>query len=444
MVSTAEVPFAGPDATPPIDEPAPGPTEGQAEGQAAVAFDGPSSDRRLELGLALRGLVAPAIRSLAYWLPGPQRRRRRRHDEAGIPMPGPSLWSAAHVALDEVVLGGFMLVRRPPSEASFFRIRREVDDARALYERRGWDRDAAAYHRTPPALTDAQVRVRHSRSVQLQYETITFLSEWAPHPGEPGRDRWLRYRPNHVAAAHVLRHADPPGSPPRPWVVCVHGTQMGRADLDLRIFRARHLYSDLGCNVALPVLPLHGRRKAANDRDAEFPSIDVVDNVHGLAQGAWDVRRLLSWIRRQEPAGIAVVGLSLGGGVAALVGSLEAVDAVVPCVPAVDFPAIFRRATPRELRQREHYQVLGAPADALHSVVSPLRMAPATPPEARFLFAGLTDRLLDPVDQAAALWEHWDRPEIKWFQGGHVGHMMSREITAYVDDVLARRGFVAG
>ena len=53
----------------------------------------------------------------------------------------------------------------------------------------------------------------------------------------------------------MLRHKEP-----WPWLVCVHGAEMGRAALDLMLFRAWHLHQDLGLNVVLPVLPMHGPR----------------------------------------------------------------------------------------------------------------------------------------------------------------------------------------
>ena len=55
--------------------------------------------------------------------------------------------------------------------------------------------------------------------------------------------------------ALLLRHKED-----RPWLVCVHGAEMGRAALDLMLFRAWHLHEDLGLNVVLPVLPMHGPR----------------------------------------------------------------------------------------------------------------------------------------------------------------------------------------
>ena len=117
----------------------------------------------------------------------------------------------------------------------------------------------------------------------------------------------------------MLRHKEP-----RPWLVCVHGAEMGRAALDLMLFRAWHLHQDLGLNVVLPVLPMHGPRARGLPKGAVFPGEDVMDNVHATAQAVWDVRRLLSWIRSQEPESpIGLNSISLGGYVASLVASLE-------------------------------------------------------------------------------------------------------------------------
>ena len=47
-------------------------------------------------------------------------------------------------------------------------------------------------------------------------------------------------------------------------------------------------------------------------------------------------------------------------------------------------------------------------------------MQPAIPRERRFLYAGLADRVIHPTRQVMRLYEHWDRPEVHWYQGGHV------------------------
>ena len=102
--------------------------------------------------------------------------------------------------------------------------------------------------------------------------------------------------------------------------MCVHGAEMGRAALDLTLFRAWHLHQDLGLNVVLPS-PMHGPRGRGLPRGS---GEDVMDDVHATAQAVWDVRRLLSWIRAQQPESpIALNSISLGGYVASLVASLE-------------------------------------------------------------------------------------------------------------------------
>jgi hypothetical protein len=52
--------------------------------------------------------------------------------------------------------------------------------------------------------------------------------------------------------------------------------------------------------------------------------VHVARAVHATAQAVWDVRRLLSWIRSQEPdSSIGLNSISLGGYVTSLVASLE-------------------------------------------------------------------------------------------------------------------------
>lgn len=50
----------------------------------------------------------------------------------------------------------------------------------------------------------------------------------------------MGYTANNREYALLLRHPQP-----RPWLVCVHGTEMGRAALDLALFRAWRLHEDL-------------------------------------------------------------------------------------------------------------------------------------------------------------------------------------------------------
>ena len=268
------------------------------------------------------------------------------------------------------------------------------------------------------------------------WESMTFLSGYAPDPDEPGAERWNGYVNNRLASAYVLRK---PG--PRPWVVGVHGMSMGRPLLDRRIFRAAHLHHELGVNVLLPVLPQHGSRRCDVRPRPVLPTTDTMDDIHGLAQAAYDVRMLLAWVRGQDATGIGLMGMSLGGYVTSLVAGLEpALDCVIAGIPAVDFPAIFAAHTPRSVSRMSWFTEHLELAQRLHRVVSPLSFTPATPVDRRFIYAGTADRLLDPVEQGGTLWEHWDRPKIYWFDRGHVVHVRGADVSRFVDESLRETG----
>ena len=150
----------------------------------------------------------------------------------------------------------------------------------------------------------------------------------------------MTYTANNREYALMFRHRRP-----RPWLICIHGAEMGRAALDPMLFHAWHLYRDLGLNVVLPVLPMHGPRARGLPKGVAYPSEDVLNGVHGTAQAVWDIRRLLSWIRAQQPdATIGLNGISLGGLISSLVASLDdGLTCAILGVPAVDMVGLVGR-----------------------------------------------------------------------------------------------------
>ena len=380
-------------------------------------------------------LTRPAVRTATTLLPFLPGARPPQLDPK-IPEPPRTASAAAHVWVDELALSIFELVQAPPTQADWGRVAEELDAAVPLYRDRGWLADPSSYHHTPsaPDASPAPLRVWNRRIEQL-----SFTSGWSPDVAEPGYVRWAAFVENRDAHVWLLRH---PGAAPRPWVVAVHGTGMGRPDGDSWALRAEHIHHELGCNVALPVLPLHGRRRpTGGPRGALFPTPDVLDNVHALAQAVWDVRRLVAWIRQRDPLAIGITGMSLGGHVAAMVASLEELDCVVAGIPAVDFPALFRRAMHDGPGAGPgSYAELGEGPDLLHRVVNPLCIEPQTPPDRRFIYAGLHDRLAYAPEQAARLWEHWDHPRTHWYGGGHLGQLTNRGITRFVDQAFIATG----
>jgi dienelactone hydrolase len=344
---------------------------------------------------------------------------------------------AAQVAMDELVMSLVLSPRHYPPEREYVRVGQEVATARALYRAAGWLGDPVAYHREPPALEDSEATVRRRWWAGLGYERLDFDSGFSPRPGEPGAERWSSYHANHRASAAVLRH---PGAP-RPWVVGIHGFGMGWPTADFVGLHARRLHRELGVNVALPVLPLHGPRKVGWVSGLSFLSFDLMNGVHGLTQSVWDVRRVLSWIRGQGAPTIALYGISLGGHVASLLSGIEPnIDAVIAGVPVTDLPALYEAHSPGPvLDHAVAHGVMGVPARDVHSVVSPLLVSPHVAPERRFVFGGYGDRLSRP-SQAHRLWQHWGRPAIHWYPGNHAGYLWSPQVTEFLTSSLRTSG----
>ncbi|HYB81429.1 MAG TPA: hypothetical protein VED43_07230 [Mycobacterium sp.] len=351
-----------------------------------------------------------------------------------LPVARPTIGLAAQALRDELLLAGFTMVRSAPDATTLDRIAREVVAALEFYANQGWLDQPEGFFAPPPPLAD--VTVKPVNRMGRAYERLFFDSDYAPHPGEPGRDRWLNCTRNNREYALVLRHRRP-----RPWLVCVHGAEMGRAVIDPMLFHARYLYRDLDLNVALPVLPMHGPRARNAPKSLAYPSEDVLNVVHGTAQAVWDIRRLLSWIRAQQPdAMIGLNGISLGGFISSLVASLDdGLSCAILGVPVVDLVGLVsRHAGPGHaalLRTMSSAQPIGR-------MISPLALTPRVPMQGRFIYAGIADRLVHPREQVTRLWEHWGKPEIQWYPGGHTGFFRSQPVQRFVDDALVQSGMV--
>ena len=148
----------------------------------------------------------------------------------GAPAPIPAIRLSAEVAADEAMLASVVPFLPVPGRGDAARINAEMSAARELFEERGWFEKPAGYHSVPSPLGSPTLRAAHVRGTD--YEQLTFESGFEPHSDEPGRDRWLSYRANRTARAWVLRHRDAN----RPWLVCIHGYQMGtRGDRSARV-----------------------------------------------------------------------------------------------------------------------------------------------------------------------------------------------------------------
>lgn len=356
-----------------------------------------------------------------------------------IPIAPRTLALAGKVALDEVLLAALLASVRLPSTGERRRISREVAQAIDLFDQRGWLREPASYHEMPPPL--GRVSHRRGASRGLRFMHLSFDSEYEPRSEEPGRARWLKRRANRTAHAWVLRH----DGRPRPWLICIHGYGMGVPFADLGGFRADTLSRILGLNLVFPVLPLHGPRRHGSRSGQGFVAGDHLDTIHAEAQAMWDIRRILSWVRRQDGESIGVYGLSLGGYNAALLAGLEeSLACVIAGVPATCFVNFVREHAPLiRLRDAGVAELVTDDTERLLGVVSPLSLTPLVPWERRFLFGGLADRFI-PAEHVRRLWEHWARPRLAWYAGTHVTFPWEREVQALLHEAFTTSGLVGG
>ncbi len=381
----------------------------------------------------VRGVLRAAPRVGLFLARSRARTAISDQDDSIVPVrPTPAL--ALQAYLDELLIAVFRHPDLLPTADDYGPAAADVAGIQGFFSTRGWLDRPAQYHRNPSAPDD--VRAWHERAPGLDYEHVTFSSGWEPYPEEPGRNRWLNHEANRNVHAWVSRA---PSRGHHSWLICAHGFGMGTsASIDLRAFRVKELHRR-GINVVVPVLPLHGPRASGRVRGEDLMTIDMVDSMHGMAQAAWDLRRVISWLRQsQEATTVGLIGYSLGALVAALVASLEDdLACVIAGIPVVSLPELFRRHSLTPVTElADAHGVLGPAADDAHRVVSPLALDCKVPFDRRYIFAGLADRM-STFGQARRLWLHWGRPTLAAYPGGHVGFFWSSAVRKFVDGALS-------
>jgi hypothetical protein len=340
------------------------------------------------------------------------------------PLPAPhSLRTSLAVATDESmkwVWHATSLMARPPPPATW------IDAVRAAAERNqagGVLAVPARAHPAPPALEKCELR-RIELAGLPAADLLRFESEFVPRDPEV-RESYLALERNRTAQALVWRH----GRERRPALIVIHGYGMGRPALDARAFEVPWLFRTLGLDVVLVTLPLHGARAAGRRSGAGFLDGHPLVTNAAFDQAIWDLRRIAGWLRAEGAPALGVFGMSLGGYTAALFASLErGLACAVPYVPAVSLPKVIGAGlSPAQQRLREELGCDDALLSAAWASHEPLRHRPLVAPAGRLILAGASDRICSP-DQARALWEHWERPSIHWFEGSHLAHFGRRAV----------------
>jgi alpha-beta hydrolase superfamily lysophospholipase len=210
---------------------------------------------------------------------------------------------------------------------------------------------------------------------------------------------------------------------PRGTVLALHGFAMGNPRIDAMVLLASHWY-ERGLDVALLTLPHHGARTPDGARFSgeHFALPHVARLSEAVREAIYEIRQVLYWLREESGAPVGVLGLSLGGYLAALSGGLlDDLDFVIPIVP----PVCIGDLAWRFFTQTRHFTAGGASAlsqeDLRRSfrVHSPLTHPLCIPKERAMIVAGRGDRIVPP-EHPSALWRSWGEPRIHWFSGSHL------------------------
>ena len=250
----------------------------------------------------------------------------------------------------------------------------------------------------------------------IRYESSTR----ALFPGSFGSAAKDDRRRNGSARAHLWSHGDRG----RTAVICIHGYRGGFPVVDGRAFEVPRLFRDLGFDVALAMLPYHAGRAPEGTTSGALFLNDPLRTLEAVAQAIADLRALAAWLLSEGAASVGVIGMSLGGYMAALFASIEpGLDFAVPVIPVASFADIlWHRAGIRG----EHDDARDAGIDLallrkLFAPHCPLTYQPLVRAERRLVIAGEADRIVPP-EHPAALAAHW-QAAVEWFPGGHLAQL---------------------
>ena len=241
---------------------------------------------------------------------------------------------------------------------------------------------------------------------------LAWTSEFAPLLPEL-EHRYARLRANRRARARVY---GVPGAG-RPAVLVVHGYLGGQVAFEERFWPLRALLRR-GLDVALVVLPGHGARRDSPRTRPFFPGSDPRLTVEGFRQSILDVRALSAILRARGAPRVGVMGMSLGGYVAALLATVDpTLSFAVPVVPLASI-ADFARDGNRLVGTADERLAQHRALERAHAAVSPLARPARIDPARIAVVAGEVDRIT-PQAHAEKLARHLGAHSLV-FPGAHL------------------------
>jgi len=316
-------------------------------------------------------------------------------------------------------------------------MQRRVEHALAFYASDALRSDPSQFY-IDPGLPEG---VRRKRLGSLRGGEKVYLSfPSAYRTFDPAmQEHYDDYDSNAINRIQLWQHEEPN----RPTVICVHCWCGGVLPVEARLFDAARMYKK-GWNVALFTMPFHGGRTPRQARFSGqlFPSANIALTNEAFGQTVSDLRSLMHWLREEERSGpIGMMGISLGGYTTALMANLEpSLSFAIPIVAPASFAdLVWHHGEKNSNRHRTEAKGMNLSIfRELWSVHCPLEQNPVVPKDRRFIVWGEGDRVVLPEHQAA-LWEHWERPKVMAFPGGHIlqlgWHQYTRAIHRWIGDI---------
>jgi pimeloyl-ACP methyl ester carboxylesterase len=221
---------------------------------------------------------------------------------------------------------------------------------------------------------------------------------------------------------------------------------MGWPRFDAPALMAREWFRR-GLDVVLLTLPFHGARTPDTARFSgeRFARADVAELNAAAHRAISEVRIAVRWLRSLADVPVGLLGLSLGGYLAATVAGLEPdLDFVIPIVPPACFGDLAWRffASSRPASDARATALTYEELRTAFRVHSPLTYPLRIPRERALIVAGRGDRVVPP-EHPYALWRHWGEPSIHWFRGSHLAPFGRRGIIEAVAAHFGRIGIVS-
>jgi pimeloyl-ACP methyl ester carboxylesterase len=201
----------------------------------------------------------------------------------------------------------------------------------------------------------------------------------------------------------------------RPMAILVNGFSSGHHLMERVAWPVREFHRQ-GISVSLFALPFHGPRGHAFP--PEWPQQDTAFTIEGFRQAIWDLQTAIRAMREAGASHVGVVGMSLGGYTAALLGTVTSdVDFLLSYIPIASIPDVMNDndlvpgSGDLQRTLYEGYREQLVP-------ITPVCREPTLEPKRVAIISGEFDRLAT-VRHGSRLAEHFGTELVK-FPGGHI------------------------